>query len=320
MSATTAAPSSTADPTGALRRLILAGEGPAVLFGVTPPRRSTEADRVAQIAHRTVERLDGMDVDGLVLYDINDEGDRNDDPRPFPYVATMDPDVYRGEYLMDYPQPAVVYRCVGKYSEAQLRDWITRQGDDAMTVFVGASSADRPVATSLARAMQIRRETRPGLLLGGVAIPERHRSHGDEHLRLLRKQRDGCSFFITQVVYDMTAAKDLVSDYFYACEDEGVRPAPLIFTLSLCGSEKTLEFLQWLGVSVPSWVQNELRRHKDTLEVSRGHCIAVARELSTFCRELGMPFGFNVESVSSRRAEIDAAVDLVTHVKAIVGR
>lgn len=291
-----------------------------VLFGLTPPRRATDPDRVAGIAQRTLERLDSLAVDGVVLYDIDDEGDRNDNPRPFPYVATMDPDVYRRDQLAAYPGPAVVYRCVGKYSEAELRDWMLRQPGDALTVFVGASSSERSVATSLARAMTLRREVRPELTLGGVAIPERHRRRGDEHQRLMRKQRDGASFFITQVVYDMTAAKDLISDYFYGCQDEGIAPAPMIFTLSLCGSEKTLEFLQWLGVSVPSWVQNELRRHQDVLEVSLTHCITVARELSTFCRELGMPFGFNVESVSSRRAEIDAAMDLTTHVKALVGR
>ena len=66
--------------------------------------------------------------------------------------------------------------------------------------------------TSLAQAQALRREANPELSVGGVAIPERHSRREDEHLRLLAKQDEGCRFFVTQVVYDVTAAKNLVSD------------------------------------------------------------------------------------------------------------
>ena len=152
------------------------------------------------------------------------------------------------------------------------------------------------------------------MTLGGVVIPERHARTTAEHERLLRKQESGAAFFVSQVVYDTGEAKDVISDYVYACEERGVAPARVVFTLSLCGSEKTLDFLQWLGVDVPRWVQNELRRSHDTLEASYEHCIAAAHELARFCRYLGLPFGFNVESVSTRRVEIEATVQLAQDV------
>ena len=34
----------------------------------------------------------------------------------------------------------------------------------------------------------------------------------------------GCSYFVTQVVYDVNAAKNLVSDYAYECRDRGLDP------------------------------------------------------------------------------------------------
>jgi hypothetical protein len=47
---------------------------------------------------------------------------------------------------------------------------------------------------------------------------------------------------------------------------------------------------------------------------------ATAVELIDFCRHLGVPFGLNVESVSIRREEIEASVDLAarltTHLRA----
>ena len=187
--------------------------------------------------------------------------------------------------------------------------------DRRLSVFVGASSRDKPVATSLARAQVLRTQARPDLLLGGVAIPERHTRNGDEHLRLLRKQAAGCSFFVTQVVYDVNAAKNLVSDYRYECLARGLTPVPIVFTFSVCGSTKTLEFLRWLGVDVPRWIENELLHADDTLEASFEYALAAARELITYCRRVGVPFGLNVESVSIRRAEIEASVDLAAQLR-----
>ena len=303
-----------------LSSIVQAGRGDVLFFGLTPPRRDLDPPRVKAAAAKTLGRLASMEIDGLVLYDINDESDRTDAPRPFPYLPTMDPDEYHRQQLEAFDRPAVVYRSVGKYEEDQLRSWLRARPEGSITVFVGASSSDVQVKTSLVRALEIRREIRPDLLLGGVAIPERHALRGDEHLRLLDKQAAGCSFFVSQVVYNLSTAKDMVSEYFYSCADRGLTPAPIIFTLSLCGSEQTLAFLQWLGVNVPAWVQNELRRGGDTLETSLGHCNYVAEELTEYCRHLGIPFGFNVESVSNRRAEIDAAVALTGRVSKILGR
>jgi hypothetical protein len=77
-----------------------------------------------------------------------------------------------------------------------------------LTVFVGSSSREKAVLTSLARAYELRDQVQPELLLGGVAIAERHARRGDEHLRLIAKQAAGCSFFVTQIVYDVNAAKN----------------------------------------------------------------------------------------------------------------
>lgn len=269
----------------------------------------------------TVERLQSLDLDGLVLYDIDDESDRNPAERPFPFLPTMDPAAYLARHLSDWNVPVVVYRAVGKYVEPQLRSWLAAQEPDrVLSVFVGTSSRDKPAATSLTRAHALRSQATPRLLLGGVAIPERHARKGDEHLRLLAKQAAGCTFFVTQVVYDLNAAKNLVSDYRYECAARGQDPVPIVFTFSVCGSMKTLEFLRWLGVDVPRWIQNELRHADDTLDASFEQALATALELIAFSRRLGVPFGLNVESVSIRRAEIESSVDLAARLRAELRR
>ncbi|RKS84312.1 5,10-methylenetetrahydrofolate reductase [Motilibacter peucedani] len=288
-----------------------------LLFSITPPRRSSPPEDAQRIATVTVERLKQLDLDALIVYDIDDESDRNPDERPFLYLPTQDHGDFHARHLTEWDRPVVIYRCVGKYDSTQLETWLAAQDPELVsTVFVGASSSSKQVLTSLAEAQAVWRNTCPELPLGSVAIPERHSGSGREHERMLRKQRRGASFFVTQVVYDADAAKSMVSDYFYACHDQGQEPAPVIFTLSVCGSLKTLAFLQWLGVDVPAWMRNDLQRSEDPLSVSFEHCVATAAELAAYCRRLGAPFGFNVESVSIRRAEIDASVRLAERLRA----
>ena len=300
--------------------MLAAAHSGVLLFGITPPRRSATPDRVKEIAEVTLRRLTALDLDGLILYDIDDESDRNPDERPFPYLPTTDPAEFAA-HLDGWDRPVVVYRCVGKYGEDELRAWMAEAEPGRMlSVFVGASSGTKAVRTDLRRAQALRAEVRPQLPLGAVVIGERHRRSGDEHLRMLAKQEGGCTFFVSQVIYDLGETKTLLSDYYYECGRRGVGPRTVILTFSLCGSEKTLEFLTWLGVNVPGWLRNMLRHSADPLADSYRECLAIARDLIDFCERLGMPYGFHVESVSIRKAEIEAATRLAADLGAMLRR
>jgi hypothetical protein len=304
-----------------LVRRIDRGTGEFLLFSLTPPRAATAQDRVQRIADATIARLRPLDLDGLILYDIDDEASRNPAERPFPFSPTLDPADYLANHFTSWPTPVIIYRAVGKYAPSDLRTWLAAQ-DSArvMTVLVGAASSKAHGMTSLAQAQALRREANPELSVGGVAIPERHSRREDEHLRLLAKQDEGCRFFVTQVVYDVNAAKNLVSDYHYECAARGRTPAPIVFTFSVCGSMRTLDFLRWLGVDVPRWIENDLKHAADTIEASFQLAITTATELMTYCRTLGVPFGLNVESVSIRREEIEASVRLAQQLRTQIRR
>lgn len=304
-----------------LQQRIADRRGEFLVFAMTPPRLTTAPEQTRQIAEVTLARLRSVGIDGLVLYDIDDESDRNPTERPFPFLPTMDPAEYLARDLVGLDVSAIVYRAVSKHTEDGLRLWLRDQDPArALSVFVGASSREKAVATSLSRAYELRTEVRPDLPLGGVAIPERHTREGNEHLRLIEKQAAGCSFFVTQVVYDVNAAKDLVSDYRYECAAQNLEPVPIVFTFSVCGSMKTLEFLKWLGVDVPRWIANDLRHADDTLDASYDQAVATATELIAFCRRVGVPFGLNIESVSIRRVEIEASVRLAARLRAELHR
>lgn len=289
-----------------------------VVYGITPPKKQTPPEKVAAIAARQVARLRDLDLDGLILYDIQDEQSRTAETRPFPFLETLDAFDYAQTHLQALPIPKIIYRAVGKYSSAELSHFLTSAAPTStLTVFVGAASRDQAVTMSMGDAYNLRGRTNSQLLLGGVAIPERHQSKGDEHQRVFHKMAQGCSFFVSQGVYDITASKNFLSDYYYFGQENEVELAPILFTLTPCGSPKTLQFMKWLGISVPRWLENELIHSHDILEKSVDLSERAWRELKAFADEKGIPIGCNIESVAIRKVEIDASIELLKRVRTI---
>src|SRR5215813_12720802 len=145
-----------------LRGRIVSRQGEFLLFALTPPRLSTAPEQAQEIADVTFERLGPLGVDGVILYDIDDEADRNPEERPFPFLPTMDPADYLDRHLETWGTPVVVYRATAKYTEQQLLDWMASQDTTRrMAVFVGAASRGKRVVTTLRRAQQLRIEARP---------------------------------------------------------------------------------------------------------------------------------------------------------------
>jgi hypothetical protein len=282
------------------------------LYGIAPPKLATDPERLREIAAQQVTRLRRLAPDGLVVYDIQDEPGRSGEARPFPFLPTWDPEVYAYGALAELAIPKVVYRCVGAQPREVLSGWIdtVRGADRRLGVFVGAPRGrSRLPGLPLAEAYALAR-TAPNLLLGGIAIAERHVAKEDEHERILAKQDAGCRFFITQSVYDAASTRSLLSDYALSLQACGRSPAPIVLTFSPCGSVRTLEFMKWLGISFPRWLENELRHSADTLERSIDLCERVFTDVQDYAREKHLPIGINVESVSIRKSEVEASVEL----------
>ena len=291
-------------------------EAGILTYGLTPPKTNHEPDKIAEIARKQIERIRDIGLDGLVLYDVQDEADRTDQDRPFPYLSTMDPTEYSKEYLGAFDVPKIIYKVVGKESPEELAKWVAdNEKEDRYSVFVGASSSKQAVTMRLPDAYGLAKEGNPRLRFGGVVIPERHKAKGDEHLRVAGKQQSGCSFFISQATYDVEASKNFLSDYYYHCADNGIPMVPILFNLAPCGSQKTLEFMKWLGISIPRWLENDLLHAQDILENSLRSSREVFEELFDFGVQKGIPIGCSVESVSTRKVEIEAAVQLAMDIK-----
>src|SRR5690242_19449554 len=111
------------------------------LYGIAPPKRATDPERVREIAAQQVARLRPLAPDGLVVYDIQDEPGRDGQVRPFPFLPTVDPEMYAYDALAELAIPKVVYRCVGARPREVFSSWIDTvraATERRLGVFVGA--------------------------------------------------------------------------------------------------------------------------------------------------------------------------------------
>ncbi|WP_026884590.1 methylenetetrahydrofolate reductase [Clostridium akagii] len=304
-----------------LKDKILNKEPGILIYGITPPKKGTEQEKVKEISQKQMERIKDTDIDGLILYDIQDEEDRITEERPFPFLETIDPQIYSEKYLEDLEIPKIIYRCVGKYGETELSNWLQSDLDkDRFSVFVGASAKTQKVRLNLKDAYSLSRKLNSKLNFGGVIIPERHTKYDDEHLRIISKIQNGCKFFVSQAVYDVEPAKNFLSDYYYYCRNNNIEMVPIIINLTPCGSIKTLEFMKWLGINIPKWLENDLMNSNDILQKSLDLSINTFEQLLDFGLEKGIPIGCSIESVSNRKIEIEASIQLTKDIKAIMNR
>ncbi|WP_215235622.1 methylenetetrahydrofolate reductase [Dyadobacter linearis] len=290
-------------------------ESGIILYGITPPRLESPEERISEIGKVQSDRVMALGADGLIIYDLQDETSRTSQQRPFPFTPTLDAWTFADQYIHISGISKIVYCSVGKRNPEQMRNIMSSISAADSLVLVGLPSREEKAVMHLKDAYNLWNEARTGGVLGGVAIAERHSSDNAEHIRLLKKASEGCSYFITQCVYNLEYMRKLVTDLSAECETRGQQVPYMIFTLTPCGSGKTLQFLNWLGINVPDHLSEELSQSENMLEKSIHICLDIARDIAEFCRQKNVPFGFNIESVSARKLEIEASEQLLTSVK-----
>jgi CRISPR/Cas system-associated endoribonuclease Cas2 len=283
-----------------------------LIYGITPPKLTTPLEKVAELSQKTIERIQALPVDALIVYDVQDESSRTKETRPFPFMPALDPLAYSLEYLADLKIPKIIYRPAGKYTQTELSDWFKALAENQChPVLVGVPSPEYVPKISLPEAYEIWAAYKDTSVIGAISIPERHVVLQDEDLRMLDKICSGVSYFVTQCVFNVAYTKNMLTALKSRCEKEGHELPTVIFTLSTCGSVKTLEFMEWLGIHFPEEVKAPLLASENLLNDSTELCLQIARALSEYCTVHDIPYGFNIESVAIRKDEIEASIGLV---------
>ena len=163
------------------------------LYGIAPPKLASTPERV----HVTSQPSRWADfvcsrLTAWLSTTFQDEPGRAGQERPFPFLPIVDPEVYARDALADLAIPKV--SCTDAWARTRARvfsswiDGVRSMSGRHLSVFVGAPRGRSPhpglplpEAYALARAA-------PNLVLGGIAIAERHVAKEDEHHRMLAKQ------------------------------------------------------------------------------------------------------------------------------------
>ena len=281
-----------------------------LLYGTTPPRLGTSPEATASAADKLAARLRGLPLDGVVVYDIQDETGRTALPRPFPFTGTLDPRLYARLLVERVAKPAITYKSLGDFDEQAWRAWLSESTATKILSIVGRPTSGVRYPLSLSRAIRIAADHPAGFTVGGVAIAERHSAQRSEAARLLAKGIEGCTYFISQTVYHAPPTQRLLRDYLRDCRGAGVDPRRVILTFAPCGREKTLAFLRWLGVNVAPETERAILGAPSPLAKSIDICRDNLRRILDAPYGDAIPLGVNVESVSINRDEIDASIDL----------
>ena len=296
-----------------LKSKLLDPASAVLLYGTTPPRAGTEENAVHLAADKLAARLAPLPIDGVVVYDIQDESGRTEAPRPFAFSGTVDPRHYASLLARRTAKPPITYKCVGDLDEAGWQAWLSAAARDYGTGFlsiVGRPTSGVRYPLALSKAIRLAAAHPAGFTVGGVAIPERHTAQRSESARLLAKGIEGCGYFISQTVYHAGATERLLADYARDCRGAGVQPRRIVLTFSPVGRQKTMAFLNWLGVNIPRETSAAILGASNPLAKSISICRENLRRILDHAYAREIPLGVNVESVSINKDEIDASVDL----------
>jgi 5,10-methylenetetrahydrofolate reductase len=292
------------------------------LYGTTPPRLGSTEPDIAAAAAKLVARIKMLPVDGIVVYDVQDESSRVSEPRPFPFLPTIDSRVY-ARMLNDLSGiPVITYKCVAQIKKADWETWLRETalnyGLPCLSLVGSPSASTSKPPMSLSEAVRIAGASEHDFTLGGVCIAERHKPGKSESLRMLQKAEGGCSFFISQAIYSPETTIQLLNDYWFDCRRLGIAPKRIVLTFTPCGRPKTLEFIKWLGVNISGTTEHAILSAADPVAKSIQICCETLSRIldQEVCRSL--PLGINVESVSISKMEIDGSIELFNALQGVL--
>lgn len=293
------------------------------LYATTSVRQKASPKKIYAIAEKLRARLSKLDLDAINVYDIQEEASRTPiSSRPFPFLPTIDSREY-AKILKNLTGKEIInYKCVVHHPREDFEAWLDESWQQFelryLTLVGGSSSKKSYPGPTLPQAAQMTAAHKYDFTFGGVTIAERHVSKGNEHLKLIQKTQLGMKFFTSQVVYQPSATIQLLQDYSQKCQELKLSPVRIILTFAPCGHLKTLQFLKWLGVNFPLEAEREIFSAQSPLQKSLEVCCSTLRQILRSIRHSQILLGINVESVSIKKDEIDASIELFQELKGIL--
>lgn len=308
-------------------------------FEVVPPVACTPADTLATLTAEMVRTLkpELSNLDALLLPEL-DPDECDSDGEKLTSSPHLEPREF-AEYLRSrgsVPE-IVLYRRTVQAPLVAHGEWLNETAERGYRYLipVGGDSHHQhyrgPGPITFARGVQeLNAAGTTNYTLGAVCIPTRGRVPRNGNFRpdplreprsMRRKETEGgIAFHTTQILYEIDHLRETYDRYYRLCEEAGKQPKPVLLGVAPMASRNSHEFLQRLGVHIPTAVTERILA--DDAGISK-RSVQYLREmvLGFFDYAAGRypeaKFGIYVECVNPQRLSL--SVDLLGTLREAVG-
>lgn len=225
--------------------------------------------------------------------------------RHLEFVPKVDHLQFAQQINAEYPSlnPLICKICV-RVSKEEFAKWVResyKKGIKYIVVVGGQQKEPSSQSFSVTEAAQFIKSHFPDISVGGISIF--NRSHESE--RILEKMENGMTFFLSQIIFDNVAFKELYASLIPACQKRKIELPKMFVGLSPAAQVKDLEFLRWLGIDFSEELWRFLLDNENEIETKTKKIVnQLVEELQEFSHSRQIPLGFNVGHVRYGNLEI----------------
>ena len=284
-----------------------------ICFEVVAPPKAWKADAVQHWTTAVARILTAHEISYLNLPEVVNEA--RPGRRTIAFLPKMD-HVRFGELVREQ-RPGLTLiphkrcRLIAKESFGHWAQEIHDKHIRHIVVVGGESHKIKYKGFSVTEAAAFIKQSIPDIQVGGITIFTRK----DEAERIVAKVKSGINFFLSQLIFEIAGAKQVLLDLRRQCSKERLELPDVYVSLAPAARVRDIEFMQWLGVKFPSSVlpyltdKDEKRAEARTFEVLE----RLVDDLVNFMDKENFTLGFNIGHVVYANLELsEKLVELVT--------
>lgn len=282
------------------------------MFEIIPPPTNWGTEKVMSWVHEVGNIMQREGIFSLNLPEVIDEA-RNG-KRQSPIVSKLDNVRFASIMKREQPQlSSIPNKIIVRLPLDEFTEWMDKSYKKGVrrVILVGGESQkiDYPGLSVEEGAAYIKKNF-PDVEIGGITIFTRPH----EAKRMIRKIKKGVDFFCSQIIFEISNLKQVISELQGLCHAESI-PFPKIFvSLSPASELKDIDFMKWLGVEFPSAIHSYLVQQEAEVE---SRCFTILEriidELYHYIEQSNIELGFNVEHV--RYTNLQQAAKLIKLIK-----
>jgi len=262
---------------------------------VIAPPKAWQVNAVKQWAATVARILDTHGISCLNLPEVVEE--TRPGRRTVPHSSKMDP-VRFGELIRSQrPDVTLIpHKRSVRLPTKEFARWVQKVHDRRIRHIVAVGGESHTInypGLSVPEAATFVRQSFPSMKVGGITIFTRE----DEVERIVAKVKSGITFFLSQIIFEASPMKQVLSELKTRCENERLEFPDIFVSLAPAARTRDLEFMRWLGVQFPPTLlsllanKDEPRVEARTFEVLKRLIDEVVEVMAKVASNVGFNIG-----------------------------